>query len=218
MSRARSITLPCGNVVWFDVNKNGKVATAEQLELLATIETDCELDDLLDEALTQGDIITRLRKALGADPIPAAVLEKRQKWRAERQTQPECRMCGKIGDSTKHHFVNKWILRELEHYQQVWADRQKNTIPLCIECHRDTHSRDNGPVSIVPFLTEREKAFANAALQALADERPKLLILIARGDDSVYEARLAKDWIEGLFEPADGAVVEYVHDAVEAAA
>jgi hypothetical protein len=199
MSRARPLTLPCGTTHWFDTNKNGEKATAEQLELLATVETDCDLDDLLDQPLTQGEIVKRLRQALGHDPIPDEVLLRRQKWREQRQEQPKCRKCGREGDSTKHHFVNKWILRELEHYTTKWADRSKNCIPVCIDCHRDLHSRDNGAQSIADCLTDDEKRFADKALSALAEERPKLLILIARGDDSVYEARLIKDWIEGKF-------------------
>jgi hypothetical protein len=218
MSRARPIRPLCGpgctpsakvhtslcdaNAHWFDVARNSEKATADQLELLATIENDCDLDELLDEALTQGDVLKRLRAALGQDPIPQDVLERRQKWREQRQIQPCCRKCGKEGDSTKHHFVNKWILRELAHYTAKWADRSKNCIPLCIECHRDLHSRDNGPVSITDYLNDDEMAFAEAALTALAEERPKLLILIGRGADSVYEARLVKDWMEGKFRVA----------------
>lgn len=199
MSRARPIRLPCGRIEWFDTARNGEQATAEQLELLATVATDCDLDDLLDESLTQGEVVRRLREALGEARIPPEIFAKRQKWRQERQVQPRCRMCGKEGDSTKHHFVNKWILRELSGYAQKWADRSKNCIPVCIECHRDLHDRRNEAQSIADRLTDTEKAFADAALSALAEERPKLLILIARGDDSVYESRLVKDWIEGRF-------------------
>lgn len=206
MSRARSIQLPDGNRYWFDMNRNGEKASPEQLELLATIETNCDLDDLLDGGITQGEVLARLRKALGHQPIPIDVLERRNRWRFERQTQPACRACGKIGDSTKHHFVNKWILRELANYTQKWADRSKNCIPLCIACHRDFHSRDNGSQSIVHLLNDDERAFAESALSTLAEERPKLLILLARGSDNVYEARLAKDWLEGHFKEEAPAV------------
>lgn len=212
MSRARPITLPDGRVEWFDTKRHGEKATAEQLELLATIATASThtvlyppgeeadtLDDLFEEGLTQGEVLKRLREALGVNPIPVEILEKRQKWREERQIQPECRKCGRKGDSTKHHYVNKWILRELSGYATKWADRSRNCIPVCIDCHRDLHSRDNGPQSIAEYLTNDEKRFVESALSALAEERPKLLILIARGDDSVYEARLVKDWIEGYF-------------------
>lgn len=199
MSRARPIILPNGEKMWFDVNRNSEKATEEQIELLTSV-LDIDLDELLDEVLTQGEVLRQLREALGqGERVPAAVLLRRQRFRAARQALPQCRICRKEGDSTKHHFVNKWILRELSGYAQKWADRSQNCIPVCLACHRDLHSRANGPVSIADKLTEQEKAFANAALSALADERPKLLILIARGDDSVYEARLVKDWIEGHF-------------------
>lgn len=200
MSRARPVKLPNGEHIWFDTNRNGERATAEQLELLATVTTNCDLDELLDANLSQGEVIKKLREALGADPIPTEVLRRRERWRAQRQVQPKCRKCGKEGDSTKHHFVNKWILRELLDYATKWAERSRNTIPMCIDCHRDLHYRGNGPqVSIADCLTDDEKRFAEEALQTLSDERPKLLILIARGDDSVYEARLVKDWFEGKF-------------------
>lgn len=196
MSRARPILIN-GQQHWFDTKQSSAKATSEQLELLATVEQ-IDLDDLLDEHITQGEVVTRLRSALGSDVIPQDVLNRRQKWRQHRQEQPACRICRKVGDSTKHHFINRWILRELSGYAKKWADRNKNCIPVCIDCHRDLHQR-GGAVTIAPYLTATEKKFANAALSALAEERPKLLILIARGDDTVYEARLVKDWIEGEF-------------------
>lgn len=199
MSRARPITID-GITHWFDTDRNHKKATDKQLELLATVEQ-IDLEDLLESNVTQGEVIQRLRAALGAhDLTPFWVLQKRQKWREQRATQPICRICEKVGDSTKHHFVNKWILKELTGYASKWSNRRENCIPLCIDCHRDLHFRYNGPVSIAPYLNDKERAFANRALEALADERPKLLILLLRGDDSVYESRLAKDWIEGKFE------------------
>lgn len=208
MSRARPIRLPNGETAWFDVTRNHEKATHDQLELLVSI-CDTELDDLLDENLTRGDVLIRLREALGqGDTIPADVLVRRTKFRAERQALPKCRLCKKEGDSTKHHYINKWILRELADYTRLWADRSKNCIPICIDCHQDLHSRSNGPMSIASVLTDKERRFADAALTALAEERPKLLILIARGDDSVYEARLVKDWIAGLFNVKESAVNE----------
>ena len=198
MSRARSIEF-AGETHWFDTNENHKKATDQQLELLAMAE-DIDLEDLLESVVTQGDFIKRLREALGQDVIPLDVLRRRQEWRAERRSAPNCRMCGKIGDSTRHHFVNRWILRELENYTQKWADRKVNCIPVCIDCHRDLHDRTGTAKSIADKLTPAEKRYAASALAQLAQERPKLLLLIAKGDDSVYEARLVKDWIEGHFE------------------
>lgn len=197
MSRARPITIN-GETHWFDTDKNHRKATDKQLELLSTVEQ-VELEDLLESNITQGETLNRLREALGQNPIPMEILARRQAFRKERATQPPCRMCGKLGDSTKHHFVNKWILKELESYERKWSNRKENCIPLCINCHRNLHYRYNGPVSIAEYLTDSEKAYADRALTALAEERPKLLILIAKGDDSVYEARLIKDWFEGKF-------------------
>lgn len=205
MSRARPIRYE-EEILWIDTKRNGQKATARQLELLATIETNCELDDLLDQSLTQGEVVERLRQALGHG-IPDGVLEKIKRWREDRHQQPQCRICKKEGDSTKHHFVNKWILRELTNYQQKWAQRSQNCIPVCIECHRDLHSRDNGPRSIAEHLNAEEREFAERALSALSEERPKLLILLARGDDSVYESRLVKDWIVGAFSEEPKALV-----------
>jgi len=117
-------------------------------------------------------------------------------------------MCGREGDSTKHHFINKWILRELEFYATKWADRSKNCIPLCLDCHRKIHSRSEDTGSIVPLLNKEERAFAEGALKALAEERPKLLILIGRGSPEVYETRLILDWMEGKFrEPVPGKIM-----------
>jgi hypothetical protein len=197
MSRARPIHLP-DQTVWVDVTRNSEKASEEQLELLAVVE-DVDLDDLLDAVLTQGEVVRRLRLALGQDPIPTDVLERRQKWREARQQQPQCRKCGKEGDSTKHHFVPKWILRELRDYASKWADRSKSCIPACIDCHRKLHLREDGRKSIAEFLSDKERDFAEAALSALAEERPKLLLLIARGDSAIYETQLVRDWISGRF-------------------
>lgn len=197
MSRARPIRAN-GEELWVDMKAQGQEATEKQLELLAAVEN-VDLDELFDEALTQGEVVKRLRDALG-DTVPESVRVRREKLREERQRVPECRICGKEGDSTRHHFVNKWILKELSHYAQRWADRTKSTIPVCIHCHRDLHSRRHGSHSIVEHLEPEERAFAEAALNALSEERPKILILLARGDIDVYETRLIRDWIEGRFQ------------------
>jgi hypothetical protein len=192
MSRARPI---CGK--WFDTDQNHRKATDEQLELLATVEQ-IELDDLLDTPLTQGEVVRRLREALGQNPIPKEVVERRQKWRRERSAQPSCRKCGKVGDSTKHHFVNKWILKELSNYQQI-GSRDRCTIPLCIDCHRDIHARNGEDVSIASLLNTEEKSYAQARIEQLLLEHPKIFNLLIQGNANVYEARLAKDWANGLF-------------------
>lgn len=198
MTRAKKIKIN-NEVYWFDTNNGHKKATDNQLELLSIVE-DVDLEDLLESSITQADVLKRLRESLGHVVIPHEVLLRRQKWREQRSTAPECRICQKKGDSTRHHFINKWILKELDQYESKWSNRRDNCIPVCIDCHRDLHER-NGPAhSIAPYLKGSEMAFATKALTALSEERPRLLILIAKGDSSVYESRLIKDWFEGLFE------------------
>lgn len=197
MSRARPVA-----GFWFDTKRNGEKAKAEHIELLVAVER-LDLDDFLDEHPSQGEVIERLRNALGENGIPDDVLERREQWRQERLILPKCRICGEEGNSTKHHFVNKWILKELNEYSWRWADRRYNCIPVCIKCHRNLHLRSSGPASVVEYLTDKERAFAQAALTALSEQQPKLLIFIACGDDSVYESRLIKDWIHGKFRPTE---------------
>lgn len=211
MSRARPLHLPDdlhplfeedqafdGKRYWLDVSRNGELASSRQLELLSAVE-DVDLDDLLDSVVTQGEVVKRLREALGQGPVPPEVLERQRAWREARKAQPECRNCRKIGNSTRHHFVPKWLLKELEAYQQRWSDRSRNCIPLCTDCHKGLHQRDDVEKSIVELLSANERTFVDAALSELANEHPKLLLLLARGDGEVYETRLIRDWIEGRF-------------------
>jgi hypothetical protein len=205
MTRAKTIKIDGvpvkinGEPIWFNTANSHKQATDKQLELLAIVEN-VDLEDLLESAITQAEVLKRLQEAFGTNVIPHEVLLKRQKWRNQRSTAPNCRICDKIGDSTRHHFVNKWILKELDQYETKWANRSQNCIPICIDCHRDLHTR-NGPAhSIAKVLTPAEKDFANRALTALSEERPRLIILLGKGDSEVYESRLIKDWFEGLFE------------------
>src|SRR5688572_18197975 len=112
MSRAR----PIGDM-WFDMKKGSHKPTVEQLELLSVVE-DRDFDEFLEiQDITQADVVKRLREALG-QTIPEDVLLRRQKWREERQLEKACRLCGTEGDSTKHHFVNRWILKNLADYQK----------------------------------------------------------------------------------------------------
>lgn len=198
-SRARPVTIN-GEQHWFDMSQQGATATDKQIELLAVVEG-VDLEDLLEASITQAEVLERLRVALGTT-IPHAALAERQKWRRKRRSAPPCRICEKKGDSTRHHFVNRWILRELSGYAAKWSNRRDNCIPVCIDCHRDLHDRNGTPKSIAHLLTPSEKAFATAALEQLAEERPKLLILLARGDKAVYEAQLVKDWFAGEFDVA----------------
>lgn len=201
MSRARPITLG-DEQIWFDTAKNGERAKPQHLELLALVE-EIDIDDLLDEHIVQGTVIQRLRDALGQNTIPEEILQRREAWREARHKAEPCRLCGAKGDSTKHHFVNRWILKELVDYAWRWSPRARNCIPVCLECHRNLHERTGEAKSIVPFLKDDEKAFAEEALEALSKERPAVVILLARGDDSVYESRLLKDWINGEFKPTE---------------
>lgn len=211
MSRARPLVIPenlhplveddqafAEGKYWLDVHRNGEQATSRQLELLSAVE-DVDLDDLLDSVVTQGEVLRRLRDALGQGPIPEEILERQRVAREVRKSQPECRFCGTIGNSTRHHFVPRWLLKELDGYQSRWADRSVNCIPLCTECHKAFHQRDEVDKSILPLLTRAERDFAERALAALAEERPKLLILIARGGSQVYENQLVRDWFDGKF-------------------
>lgn len=198
MSRARPITLPTGETEWFDTALNGTQASADQLELLVTV-TGEDLDDLLDGSITQGELLRRLREALDQGCVPEEVLERQRLFRAMRRLDPECRCCGRPGLSTRHHYVNKWIMKELSNYREV-GPRTKCTVPVCIDCHRDLHDRSNEAVSIVPYLTPDEREFANALIERLRRERPDIFNLLAEGDDSVYEARLIKDWLHGQFD------------------
>lgn len=205
MSRARDIRIG-DEQIWFDTNLNGVKARVDHLELLALVE-DLDIDDLLDGHVTQKDVIDRLRNALGQNTIPDEIKERRKKWKEARRVAPECRICDKKGDSTKHHFVNKWILKELRDYGRLWADRTINTIPVCLKCHRNLHEREGPAKSIAEHLKGSEKEFAYRALKAFTEQKGKTAWLIALGDDSVYEARLMKDFVAGLFDPAEEHII-----------
>lgn len=200
MSRARPILLPDGDQRWFDTSLNGRPVNSDELELLAAAE-DVSLDDLLDEELTQGQLVSRLRDALGQNGIPAEIEMRRRAARVQRQQQPACRMCGQEGNSTRHHFVNKWIMKELSNYRSVGA-RTRCTVPICGTCHVGLHDRNGGTdKSIVPYLEKPEREFARNLIELLRREHPKVFDLLSEGDaDNVYEARLIRDWHEGRFD------------------
>lgn len=197
MSRARPIVIN-GEQKWFDRKRSHLKATADQLEYLASAEN-IELDDLLDEGLTQAEVLERLRDALGLNGVPVEIEQRREAKRKERQKLPECRICEGIGNSTRHHFINKWIMKELHNYL-AYSHRSICTIPVCVECHRDLHSKDESDKSIVPYLSEKEMQVAGSMLEDLERERPALFELLKDGDLGVYESRLVQDYIEGLFE------------------
>lgn len=218
MSRARYIDLSDDpeDRIWFDTHLDGEKAKPAHIEVLALVE-DIDIDDLLDGHVTQKEVILRLRNALGQNGIPEEIEERRKKWKEARRVAPECRICGKKGDSTKHHFVNKWILRELSEYSRKWSDRSVNTIPVCISCHRNLHEREGPAKSIVEYLNSEEREFAYDALKAFTEQKPKTAWLITLGDDSVYEARMMKDFVVGLFDPTEEKIVVTPAMAREAA-
>lgn len=201
MSRARSINHD-GEIFWFDTNINGAPARPNQLELLAAVEN-IDLDDLLDEGLNQGAVIERLRIGLDQGVIPAEVLERHRFRREQAQSQRFCRAHpgnqGCEGRITRHHFVTRWLMKELENYNS-YSRRDKCTIPLCVGFHRDLHMRQSNDKSIIPYLNDEERAFAHKMLSELEEQHPKIIGLARAGDPELsYEARLIRDYDEGKF-------------------
>jgi hypothetical protein len=199
MSRARPIA-----GLWFDQKLNHRKATAEQLDTLAAVEN-IQVDDLLDEGLSQGEVIKRLRLVLNGDVIPPEVLERKRLARDEASRQPECRMCTEYGWEcegriTRHHFVPRWMMLELPNYQ-AYAARSRCTIPVCLGRHRDLHYRSDldTPKSIVALLTDEERAFAHKMLAEFKAYKPHVYDLIAGGDEASYEYQLVRDFTRGEF-------------------
>lgn len=188
----------------FDKKQNSKKAKAEHLTLLAAAEN-IPIDDILDEGLTQGAVMTRLAAILHGDIIPAEVIERRRAARLAAREDRVCRICSVLdteceGDITRHHFVPRWLMLRLENYQ-AYSARRKCTIPICVGRHRDLHLRDDNdtPKSIAQFMTDDERAFAQKMLEELEDQHPAMIKLMRKGDSSTYEAQLIKDFDSGLF-------------------
>lgn len=211
MSRARSINHN-GERHWFDTHANSMPAKTAHLELLAAVEN-IDIDDLLDEGLNQGAVIQRLREGLDQGVIPAEVLERQRARREQAQSQRVCRIhtewASCEGRITRHHFIPKMLMRELENYE-AYARRDRCTIPICMGFHRDLHMRNSDEdKSIVDYLTDDERQFAQKMLSELEEQHPKIIKLLRSGDPTVsYEARLIRDYDEGNF--ARGALVEEV--------
>jgi hypothetical protein len=127
-------------------------------------------------------------------------MERKRQRRAAQATRPQCRICKVEGRSTKHHFIPRWIMRELENYD-TYAPRRICTIPLCIDCHRDLHDRstDRPGKSIVEYLRPHEAALAQRILDDLKEQRPGVFDLIAGGNEYTYEFVLYKDYRAGEF-------------------
>jgi len=206
MSRSRPIHFG-DRTIWFDRHQAAKKATAEQLETLSAAEG-IPLDDLLDEGLTQREILDRLRAVLHQGSIPDDVLERMQRAREEAATQPTCRICDAFdwtceGRITRHHFIPRWMMLNLDNYQ-AYAARTKCTVPICVGRHRDLHLRgdEETPKSIAQFLTDDERAFAQKMLDELRDQHPAIFNLIAGGDGGTYEYQLITDYFHGRFRSA----------------
>lgn len=201
MSRAKLIEVN-GESLWFDKSQNSDPASVSQLELLADAEG-LELDDLLDEGLNQGQVMHRLHFALHGDLIPPEVLERRRARKAVSAALPKCRICSTLGwgcegSITRHHFIPRWLMKELENYQ-AYAARSKCTIPICTGRHRDLHIRSDKrtPKAISEFLTDDERKFARKMLDELKLQHPKIFDLISGGDASSYEYQLIRDYTTG---------------------
>lgn len=199
MSRARPIA---GQ--WFDMKKNGQVPKVAHLELLAAAEN-ISVDDLLDEGVTQGELILRLRGALGEGLIPAEVLERHRRYKEEASRQPRCRICDAFGwecegSITRHHFIPRWLMLQLENYV-AYAARTKCTVPICVSKHRDLHILGSDtPKEIISYLTDDERKFAHKMLSELKEQHPKIFELLLGGDEEVsYEAKLVSSYIKGEF-------------------
>lgn len=208
MSRAKQFTH--GDVhLWFDYRS---VATVEQLELLADLTGD-DLDDLLDAGLTQKEVARRLFSMQGF--VPEQVLENRRKARESHAT---CRWCEATnglrcdGRITRHHYVPRWMMLELENYN-AYAPRRLCTIPMCLGRHRDLHLRDGSPKSIVEYLNDRERAFAEKMISELREEHPRIFDLLASGDEYAYEGQLIRDYLAGEFRHPTGESIDATADS-----
>ncbi len=153
-------------------------------------------------------MLTRIREAIHGELIPKDVLEKRRLRKLEAASLPKCRICVPNGlecegEITRHHFIPRWLMRELDNYV-AYAARVRCTIPICVGRHRDLHFRDgSGGKSIVPYLTDAERAFGAKLLDELAEQHPKIFELISAGDETTYEGQLMADYRAGLFHRAE---------------
>lgn len=196
MSRSRPYDFD-GTRYWFDVRSR---ATAAQLELLADVEN-IDVDDLLDEGLSQKQVLYRLHQCDRL--IPEHVLERRRLRALLMDRTAVCRVCQLNGwtcdgSITRHHFVPRWLMLLLENYD-AYAARSICTIPICVGRHRDFHLREQGPKSILPYLRAHERLFAQKMLDELHTQRPAVWALIEGGDEYSYEWQLLRDYAYGGF-------------------
>lgn len=200
MSRARPFYIDETETIWFDLKDQ---ATPAQLELLAEYEQ-ISIDDLLDEGLSQRQVLTRLRIASDQYPIPPEVIERRRQRYIATHNPARCRICtleGWVceGSITRHHFIPRWLMRELPNYRS-YSSRSICTVPICIGRHADLHRRCKGRKSVVKYLRVHERRLAQAMMDDLKDERPHLYTLLESGDEHyAYEAQLVYDHSKGHF-------------------
>jgi hypothetical protein len=197
MSRAKMYVDPTGVEHWFDYKSPADV---KHLELLADV-TRIDLDDILEENLSQRQVLYRLHQF--DNLIPENVLVERRERREQARQDPACRICSQHGWEcdgriTRHHFVPKWLMRELAHYNR-YAARSKCTIPVCVGRHQDLHYRGIGDKSIADYLTDEERALTEAMLKELKEERPVIFDLMASGTTDSYEYSLIRDFQLGKF-------------------
>lgn len=214
MSRAKYFNHN-GEGMWFDYKAR---ATAAQLELLADYEG-IEIDDLLDEGLSQKQVARRLFEAT-SHVVPPEILERRRERERLHGVSPACRICALNGWEcegriTRHHFVPRWLMLELDNYP-AYAARRLCTIPICVARHRDLHVRDNAGKSIVQYLRTTERKFAHKMLIELEEQHPKIMELLLDGEYYSYEYQLVRDFRHGLFVKDDNAysLEEYQLDEV----
>lgn len=211
MSRARPWVDPLtGEEIWFDQKSP---ASVRNLELLADYEG-VELDDLLDEGLSAKQALFRIRQIADPTLIPQHVLERRRERLAMAGKSPACRICALNGwecegSITRHHFVPRWLMLMLENYQ-AYAARSVCTIPICVGRHRDLHYRSpdggDGPKSIVPYLRDHEREFAQKLMDELREQIPhERWDLLTGGDGDSYEGQLVHDYLAGAFASAENA-------------
>lgn len=214
MSRARPIQFE-NETLWFDQNKNGQKATSKQLGWLAAAEN-TPIDTLLDEGLSQGQVLFRLRSVMEPGTIPLEIIERRRQAREAARQQPDCRICSALdlvcdGDITRHHFVPRWMMLELENYT-AYAARSKCTIPICIGRHRDLHLDDDKetPKSLAQFMTDDERKFAQRMLEELEWQHPAMFKFIRQGGKGTYEQQLLEDFDADMFSKASLEEVSHV--------
>lgn len=200
----------------FDKKRNSDKASADQLELLAAWEN-VSVDDLLDEGLSQGQVMFRLANVIHADIIPEEVIERRRQRKEEAARARECRICTTLdtnceGSITLHHFVPRWLMLKLDNYE-AYAPRSGCTIPICMGRHRDLHLGGDmeTPKSIAQFMTEDERKFAQKMLDELFEEHPFTKEWLDGGDPKwAYEAQLIEDYNKGLFRKLNSVSAEAI--------